>query len=90
MLCRGSKGRCLAFTCARDTLALDSLRACSWSVVRGRTRLTLRLRQFDYFLITYIFLNFFTSAVTSPEPRMTLRWAMMNAIVIAPIFCFDC
>jgi O-antigen ligase len=55
-------------------------------VLRGRTRLTLRLQRFDYFLIAYIFLNFFTSAFTSPEPRMTLRWAMMNAIVIAPYF----
>ena len=55
-------------------------------VLRGRTRLTLRLQRFDYFLLAYIFLNFLTSAVTSPEPRLTLRWAMMNAIVIAPYF----
>jgi O-antigen ligase len=57
-------------------------------VLRGQMRLALRWRRFDYFLLGYIFLNFFTSAVTSPEPRMTLRWAVMNAIVIAPYFLF--
>ena len=62
---------------------------CGHAPIAGsarRTRLTLRLQRFDYFLLAYIFLNFLTSAVTSPEPRLTLRWAMMNAIVIAPYF----
>ncbi|MGH9512041.1 MAG: O-antigen ligase family protein [Terriglobales bacterium] len=40
----------------------------------------------DYFLIAYIVLNFITSAFTSPAPRMTLRWAALNAIVIMPFF----
>jgi len=57
-----------------------------WQVLRGRMRLTLLKQRFDYFLMAYILLNFFTSAFTSPEPRMTLRWAVMNAIVIAPYF----
>jgi O-antigen ligase len=57
-------------------------------VLRGQLRLALHWRRFDYFLLGYIFLNFFTSAVTSPEPRMTLRWAVMNAVVIAPYFLF--
>ena len=57
-------------------------------VLRGRMRLALHWRRFDYFLIGYILLNFLTSAVTSPEPRMTLRWAAMNAIVIFPYFLF--
>src|SRR5262249_25089177 len=39
-----------------------------------------------YFLIVYVGLNFFTSTVTSPDPRMTLRWALLNAIVISPYF----
>jgi O-antigen ligase len=51
-----------------------------------RKRPSLRLRAFDYFLIAYVGLNFFTSAVTSPEPRMTLRWATLNAIVVSPYF----
>ena len=45
-----------------------------------------RLRKFDYALIAYIALNFITSALTSPEPRLTLRWAVLNAIVIGPYF----
>jgi O-antigen ligase len=60
--------------------------AVLWLVFAGRMRLALHLQRFDHFLIAYILLNFFTSAVTSPEPRMTLRWATMNAIVIAPYF----
>jgi O-Antigen ligase len=40
----------------------------------------------DYFLIAYVGLNFFTSAVTSPEPSLTLRWATLNAIAVSPYF----
>src|SRR5207302_1641694 len=43
---------------------------------------------FDYFLVAYVGMNFLTSAVTSPEPRMTLRWAALNAIVVSPYFLF--
>ncbi|HEX4485965.1 MAG TPA: O-antigen ligase family protein [Terriglobales bacterium] len=57
-----------------------------WLAMRGRISVVHHLRSFDYFLIAYIFLNFFTSAFTSPEPRMTLRWATMNAIIMLPYF----
>jgi O-antigen ligase len=60
--------------------------AIAWHALQARNRPVLHLQRFDYFLIAYILLNFFTSAVTSPEPHMTLRWAVMNAIVIAPYF----
>jgi hypothetical protein len=53
---------------------------------RGRPQVTFNLEVFDYFLLAYLALNFITSAATSPEPRMTLRWAAMNAIAIAPYF----
>jgi O-antigen ligase len=42
----------------------------------------LRLRQSDYLLVAYVLINFYTSAFSSPNPRMTLRWAALNAIVI--------
>ena len=58
----------------------------AWQVYRGRVKARFALRSFDYFLIAYILLNFLTSAVTSPEPSMTIRWAAMNAIVIVPYF----
>lgn len=52
----------------------------------GGGRLWPRLQSFDYFLIGYVLLNFFTSAFTSPQPSMTLRWATLNAIIIVPFF----
>ena len=44
------------------------------------------MRTFDYFLLAYVGMNFLTSALTSPEPHLTLRWAALNAIVISPYF----
>ncbi len=44
------------------------------------------LRTFDFFLLAYVGMNFLTSALTSPEPQLTLRWAALNAIVISPYF----
>jgi len=58
------------------------------AVIAGRNRLRLSFepRTFDYFLIAYIALNFVASAVTSPEPRMTLRWAALSAFAMGPYF----
>jgi O-antigen ligase len=53
---------------------------------RGRIQLSLRLMTFDYWLLGYVGMNFFSSVVTSPQPRMTLRWATLNAIVVIPYF----
>jgi hypothetical protein len=46
----------------------------------------LNLQSFDYLLLGYIVLNFFSSAFASPEPSKTLRWAALQALVIAPYF----
>lgn len=54
--------------------------------LKKRALPSLDLRTFDYCLIAYIGINFFTSAVTSPQPLMTLRWAALNAIAISPYF----
>lgn len=62
--------------------------AVCWQALKERKRPRLYLRTYDYFLLAYVGLNFFTSAVTSPEPHLTLRWAMLNAIVISPYFLF--
>ncbi len=53
---------------------------------RKRLDLNLRLRNFDYWLLAYVGMNFFSSVVTSPQPRMTLRWATLNALVVIPYF----
>jgi O-antigen ligase len=55
-------------------------------VARGQFKALPALRTFDYSLFAYILLNFFSSAIASPEPRMTLRWATLNAIVVVPYF----
>ncbi len=55
-------------------------------MLRHRIPWKIELRRFDYFLLAYVALNFFTSAFTSTEPRMTLRWAVLNAIITAPFF----
>ncbi|HEV7220447.1 MAG TPA: O-antigen ligase family protein [Terriglobales bacterium] len=55
-------------------------------MLRHKVEPLAKVHSFDYFLIAYVALNFLTSAITSPEPRMTLRWAVLNAIVIAPFF----
>jgi hypothetical protein len=55
-------------------------------VIRKRLQPSCELRSFDYFLIAYIVLNFVTSAITSPEPRMTLRWAALSALAMGPYF----
>jgi len=46
----------------------------------------LDLRSFDYFLLAYVVLNFFSSAFSSPEPNRTLRWAVLQVVVMAPYF----
>jgi len=54
---------------------------------RGYRRIRLAdIQLFDYFLIAYIALNFFSSAFTSPEPGSTLRWAALQTLVIASFF----
>jgi len=60
--------------------------AIALQVVRGKIPFGLQLRNFDYWLIAYVALNFFSSTITSPQPAMTLRWATLNALVVIPYF----
>lgn len=53
-------------------------------IITGHSRSPVNL--VDYMLIAYVSMNFLTSAFSSPEPRMTLRWAALNAIVIGSYF----
>ena len=52
----------------------------------GGQSLKPRLRSFDYWVAAYVAANFFSSAMTSPQPAMTLRWATLNALVVTPYF----
>jgi len=55
-------------------------------VSKGKLRTGFELKTFDYCLISYVVLNFVTSALTSPEPQMTIRWAALNALAVLPYF----
>jgi oligosaccharide repeat unit polymerase len=55
-------------------------------LLRGHIKLDLRLKNFDYWVLAYVAMNFVSSAMTSPQPRMTLRWASLNALVVTPYF----
>jgi O-antigen ligase len=43
-------------------------------------------RSFDICLLVYLGINFLTSGLTSPEPHLTLRWALLVAVVLSPYF----
>ena len=43
-------------------------------------------RVFDLWLLGYLAVNFVTSALTSPEPHLTLRWALLSALGVTPYF----
>jgi O-antigen ligase len=58
----------------------------AFEVRKGNVSRWFELKTFDRCLIAYVVLNFITSAVTSPEPRMTIRWAALNAFAVLPYF----
>jgi O-antigen ligase len=53
-------------------------------LITGQLRSSVSL--LDYVLVVYVLFNVLTSAFFSPEPRLTLRWAALNAIVIGSYF----
>jgi O-antigen ligase len=44
------------------------------------------LNRADYYVAAYILWNYASSFLTSPDPKMTLRWALLNNLVILPYF----
>ncbi len=44
------------------------------------------LNRADYYVAAYILWNYLSSFLTSPDPKMTLRWALLNNLVILPYF----
>jgi hypothetical protein len=58
-------------------------------LLRSRTRGSaahVTWRVFDLWLLGYLAVNFVTSALTSPEPHLTLRWALLSAFGVTPYF----
>lgn len=44
------------------------------------------LNSADYYVIAYILWNYVSSFLMSPAPQLTLRWALLNNLVILPYF----
>jgi O-antigen ligase len=65
---------------------LVAIVAIGVQLYRGKIELSLKLRNFDYWLLAYVAMNFLSSVVNSPEPRKTLTWATLNALVVTPYF----
>jgi O-antigen ligase len=40
----------------------------------------------DYWVAAYVLWNYVSSAIMSPDPRMTLRWALLTNFVVLPYF----
>ncbi len=60
--------------------------AIAVQLLRGHIVPNLRWKNFDYCVLAYVFLNFLSSALTSPQPSKTLQWACLNALVVTPYF----
>src|SRR5580698_8832207 len=59
---------------------------CAILLVRicARSHVWKRLDKLDFLLLAFLAMNFFSSAFTSPERGATLRWAVMQALAMAP------
>jgi O-antigen ligase len=40
----------------------------------------------DYFVVAYVLWNYASSALMSADPKLTLRWALLNNLVVLPYF----
>jgi|HubBroStandDraft_1064217.scaffolds.fasta_scaffold16450_3 oligosaccharide repeat unit polymerase len=50
------------------------------------SKFTWRLDKIDYWILTYVILNFVSSALGSSDPSSTLRWALQNSLAILAYF----
>jgi O-antigen ligase len=63
--------------------ALVAVAVAIWLAVSKRR---LRLNNLDYWIITYVAINFISSAFESSAPSATLRWALQNSLAVLPYF----
>lgn len=64
-------------------VVIVSLVVCIWLL---RSKRKLRLEALDYWLLAYVAMNYVSSALGSPSPSETLRWALMNNLSVLPYF----
>jgi O-antigen ligase len=60
-----------------------SLSVAVWLLAR---RPSVRLHKLDYWIVAYVLINFVSSAVGSPQPSLTLRWALQNCLAVVAYF----
>jgi O-antigen ligase len=60
-----------------------SLAACLWILGCNRK---MQLENLDYLVLTYIAINYLSSAFGSSSPSDTLRWALLNNLAVLPYF----
>lgn len=60
--------------------------AAAWLWRRVTQKPKTRLEGLDYLVLLYVALNYVSSALTSPEPSATLRWAVLNNLAVLPYF----
>jgi O-antigen ligase len=53
--------------------------------IMGKSTLA-RLTTVDYLVAAYVVWNYVSSALMSPDPKLTLRWALLNNLVVLPYF----
>jgi O-antigen ligase len=46
----------------------------------------IKLTGTDYWIAAYVVWNYISSALMSPDPKLTLRWALLNNLVVLPYF----
>ena len=54
------------------------------SLLRGVPKISLAAT--DYWVVAYVLWNYVSSAIMSPDPRLTLRWALLTNFVVLPYF----
>lgn len=57
---------------------------CLIRILLQRERM--RFAALDYLVLAYVAMNYFSSAVMSPERATTLRWALQNNLAVLPYF----
>src|ERR1051326_7271196 len=71
---------------ARPEHIISGLMICTIPFVWKKREQPVRWILPDYFLLAYVFLNFFSSAFASVAPSQTTKWAAQQVLAILPYF----
>jgi O-antigen ligase len=54
-----------------------------WMIGSGKS---ITFTAVDYLVLAYVACNYASSVIGSPDPKLTLRWALLNNLVVLPYF----